>query len=194
VSSGALPLCLLLAAAPFTPVGDRDGFHIETRPGARFEEIRVSGHVDATPEAFIAAAWGPTNDQHSSPDTVRREVLFATETERIYYELVKTPVVSDRDFVIHSRRIDDRATRVYEIRFQSETDARKPEVAGVVRMPRVEGSCVVSPAEGDGAEVVYTIYTDIGGSIAPWMVKNTLRTSAVEWVKTRLARAKASRR
>src|SRR6476646_8384276 len=116
-----LPLVALTAwqSAAWQVIDRADGWLLEgqTFPGDAQETLRVSGHADVPPEAYRDAVWGEANDQHASKEVMRREVLDAKPGDRIYYETVHAPIVSDRDYVIHTRFIEDAATRVYEMRF-----------------------------------------------------------------------------
>jgi hypothetical protein len=188
------PALLVLAGgvADWQRVSEDDGFVLETKAvaGSAFEEVRVSAHSEVSPEAFIAAAWGKAEDQSGAREVIRRDLLDESPLERTYYELVAAPLVSNRDFVLNNRRIDDRGAHVYEIRFRTVNDPRRPPVAGIVRMPDIHGSCTVTPGDHGGTEIVYQMYTDLGGSLPAWIARAKQRESAVNWVKDRIKKAR----
>ena len=78
--------------------------------------------------------------------------------------------VSDRDVVLRTTRtnLEDGGIR---LEFRSTEDAKLEVPSGVVRMPQLLGSYVLTPVEGGGTHVVYTVDSDPGGSLPAWLVR-----------------------
>jgi hypothetical protein len=181
----------LLVITSWQKIDDQGGILLEARAvqGSPYEELRVTAHAEVAPERLIEAAWGKANDQGGAREVQRRDVLDDFPRERVYYELVNAPLVSNRDFVMRSQRKDDAAMHVYEIAFHTVDDPRRPQLPGVVRM-EVRGSCTISAAEGGGSDIVYIVYSHLGGSLPAWVATGKQRESAVQWVKDRITRAR----
>src|SRR5581483_8832127 len=182
---GALALVTLLSAGPhpWRKVSDDDGFVLEAQDvdGSSFENLRVTCATTASPERFITALWGKAQDSSASPEVVKREVFVDEPRERLYHDVIRTPIVSDRDFVMHEAiTVDNDGT--WTMKFDNVSDARAPEKDGVVRMPKCLGTVVASPAPG-GAKVVYTVFTDVGGAVPAVLTRGSQRKAAVTWLK-----------
>jgi hypothetical protein len=188
----AVVIAALLAAAPWQKVSDEDGFLLEAQEvdGSSFENLRVTCTTSVSPETFAKAQWGKSTDTSASPEIAKRTLFVDEASERLYYELIKTPIVSDRDFVMHETITSNDATGAWTVKFDTVTDKRGPEVPGVVRMPKVAGTVVATPAE-KGAKVVYNIFTDVGGAVPAVFTRATQRKNAVTWLKEIRRRAEA---
>ena len=92
--------------------------------------------------------------------------------DRIVYNRTDSPwPVWDRDVVVQTRgRIDVERKRIV-IEMKSITDPRKPEVEGVVRIPRLAGHYVLRYITEDLTEVEYQIDADPGGSLPSWLAE-----------------------
>jgi hypothetical protein len=190
----AVLLAAVLAASPWEKVSDEDGFLLEVQQadGSPFENLRVTTTTSVSPETFAKALWGKSTDTSASPEVAKRTLFVDEPRERLYYELIRTPIVSDRDFVMHETLTNDDATGVWTVKFDTVTDKRGPEVPGVVRMPKVAGTVVVTPAE-KGARVVYNVFSDPGGSVPAVFTRSNQRKGAVTWLKENRRRAEAAR-
>jgi hypothetical protein len=180
----ALALLVLLADGPWHTLSNEDGLLFEAQDveGSSYERLRITCTSKAAPDAVATALWGKASDSSLSPEVSKRDVVVDAPRERLYYDRVHAPVVSDRDFVMHSTMTPD-DQGAWTLRFDSVTDPRFPEKEGVVRMNKIKGVVVVTPVEGGGAKIVYTNHTEAGGSIPAFITRGTSRKSAVAWVK-----------
>ncbi len=181
---------LLSVQAEWKSRGEVDGITLETRtvPETGYEFVRVRASTKTPPAKQFAVIWGvPGIESNANKKAVKvHEVILDKPDERIVYQVVSGPLISDRDFVVRrNRRVDG---EVYEVRWVAIDHPRYPPVADKVRAPRVEGSTVVEPSGDGGSIVTYEIYTDLGGSLPAWVAKGPMRDSALEWMKVMLAR------
>jgi hypothetical protein len=182
---GALALVTLLSADPhaWRKLSDDDGFTLEAQDvdGSSFETLRVTCSTKATPEGFITALWGKAKDSSASPEVVQRDVFVDEARERLYHDVIRTPIVSDRDFVMHEViTVSDDGT--WTMKFDNVSDKRAPEKDGIVRMPKCLGTVAASPAP-QGAKIVYTVFTDVGGAVPAVLTRGSQRKAAVTWLK-----------
>ena len=187
--------CSRPAAADGTwkTVDHQDGLTLETRAvkGSPYDRLRVTGTTSATPTQFMDALWGQAGDRSLNPEVVQRDVLEDKPDERIYWDKISAPVVSDRDYVLHMTRALDPKTGVYTQRFESVTDDRRKPTSGIVRM-QLDGSCTITPLASGGSSVVYEIFTDIGGSTPAFMASGAMKKSALRYVSDVRRRAEVA--
>jgi hypothetical protein len=181
--------CALVAttadAAEWQLLREKDGVRLEVRPvaGRQFEQVRVAAPVPWSPKLLCDVLWTQPTQK-----TIRFEqIVRETENERVVYEQVRTPVVSDRDYTMRFVRSYDQETNVCEIAFHSRNDLGPPPKDGFVRIPLIEGAWIVEP-EGDHTLLAYVVYSEPGGWIAAWMAKSGLRDAAYDWVSATVAR------
>lgn len=179
------------AAAPqWKNQGQSEGVTIESRPmkGSSFDELRLTAKSPRKPTELCRAAWGDGALKKAEPGFIARQVLKESENERWTYEQISTPIVSNRDYTMHAKRVSDATTGICQVLFDTRNQDGPPVANGFVRIPRISGSWTLEP-EGDGTLITYLIYSEPGGNIAAWMAKGGQKSSAVKWMKTILARA-----
>jgi hypothetical protein len=185
-----LILSLFVVTNAWTEHGvTQDGISMETRKvqGSAYESIRVSKASHVPPAFQAEVIWGPhTIEGVANRKNVRvHEVLEAKETSRVFYEVINAPLVSDRDFVMKSERRKD--GEVYEIRFTTIDDPRRPPIAGKIRM-RCEGKVVIEPDAGGGSIVTYEIFIDLAGALPAWLAKSSNRDATLAWIREMIER------
>ncbi len=190
-----LPLAFLLplalsAAREWVVVDRVDEATIETRPrsGSAFDEIRITRHTKLPIKKLCDAVWGTGEYDPSEPSMKARKLLQEKNNERVAYEQVATPIVSDRDYTIWSQRLEDADSGLCQVLFKVRNDLGPPPAKGYVRMEHVDGSWTFEP-DDDGTLITYVIYSDPGGSIPAFMAKGAQRKAALAWLKNVLAKA-----
>jgi hypothetical protein len=176
-------MILLLLLAAWEPVSDKDGIRLERRVmlGRPYKELRLSTRSAVPIEKFDAFFRGP---YLSMPDKrVERQLVEKSPDRMSYYDRIRTPLGSDRDYFVEMRRAFDKDTGVLEWRFAAIDHDKYPVCAGCVRMPLLYGQWVFSPAEGGGTDVSYVIYSDPGGDFPKWIVASEQRKTAIERIK-----------
>jgi hypothetical protein len=150
-------------------------------PGSGFENVRVISSSPASPRVVIKALWGVASDTTPSPEVIRRDVLIDEAQVRRYYDVVRAPPASDRDYVIHESWREDESGAI-SMRFETVDDPKKPVTRELVRFGRVQGSFTASPRAGGGSTLTYLVYTDLGGSLPPWLTRGAQREAARKFV------------
>lgn len=196
----ALALALVvLGAEPggkkWERVNERDGAVLEVQEvaGSGFENIRVTCTTKVSPQDFLKALWGKAADTSANPEVVRREVLIDEEKVRRYWDLVRAPPASDRDYVLHKEWAEDERKAI-TMTFTTVDDPKKPPSKDLVRFGKVAGRFVAAPRPSGGSELTYVIFTDLGGAIPAWLTRGAMRESARKFVLELKRRAEAEAR
>jgi hypothetical protein len=158
-------LCVAVAEEPWKFYGEKHGVTVERRAvaGSKYFEHRASISVAQPPEVVERAIWAGITE--STPKTVkRRTVLTHSDDEYVVYDEYSTPVVTDRDAVIRIHR------QKGEVDFHTVDNLGPPLNPHYVRLPIVRGAWTIV-AEGAGSRLVYSCYSEPGGSVPAWMVR-----------------------
>jgi len=171
-----IALCLILAASAAAErrvIQVEDGITVEEENAAgRAVPIMIaSTTIEATPDevaAWVGAVHTYEDWQHNCEEA---RLLRRPDGSSLTYNRIGSPwPVSDRDVVLRTSREPLEAGGL-RLEFRS-TQADEFEVpSGVVRMRRLIGSYVLTPAEGGGTHIVYTVDSDPGGSLPAWLVR-----------------------
>ncbi len=138
-------------------------------------EVHVAADVDVVSDGL----WKVFDNAY--PPVVKRTFLQRSKNAMLFNDMVKTPVVSDREYTLRvSRTID---ADVVRISFYSDPEAGPPPRKGYVRMAMVRGGWEIRPVEGGGASVRYEIYTEPGGLVPALIVKEPLTEDALNYVR-----------
>jgi hypothetical protein len=183
----ALASTLFAADATWHVRAKEDGILVETRSvsGSPFEELRLSVERREEPSQVCAAVWNEPGALERG--FKRRDVLFETETERWSYEQISAPIVRDRDYTLHLLR-EPHGDRGCLIRFETTSEKGPPPQPGFVRVPVIRGQWDVSERAEGGTRVIYTLYSEPGGSIPAFLCRGQQRGSAVAWLRLILNR------
>lgn len=173
-SMTALALTLVTpAVAERNVVRVEDGITVEeeTEAGRALPILIGTTTMNATPAqiaAWVTAVHTYVDWQHNCEEA---RVLTLSDGTTLTYNRIGSPwPVSDRDVVLRTTRtnLEDGAIR---LEFRSTEDAKLEVPSGVVRMPQLVGSYILTPVEGGGTHVVYTVDSDPGGSLPAWLVR-----------------------
>jgi hypothetical protein len=173
-SIAALALTLVTPAiAERNVVRVEDGITVEeeTEVGRALPILIGTTTMNTTPAqiaAWVTAVHTYVDWQHNCEEA---RVLPQPDGSRLTYNRIGSPwPVSDRDVVLRTTRtnLEDGGIR---LEFRSTEDAKLEVPSGVVRMPQLLGSYVLTPVEGGGTHVVYTVDSDPGGSLPAWLVR-----------------------
>lgn len=181
----------LVPAGPWTGLSRDDGIVMQTRPiiGTPFLEFQAVVEMPVSATQMLDLLWGDGSRRETSPSVTRSELLEDTPDRRISYEVAAAPIVSPRDYVLLTTRHRDEGA----IRFHTVVDARRPVQDGIVRIPRIVGSTVVSAIDDGRCRVVHTVFAEAGGNVPAWLARNGQRDNMVARLKALRARAAASR-
>lgn len=198
VSRSALSLILVASASASASAERRvirveDGITVEEEnaAGRTLPILIASTTIEATPEevaAWVGAVHTYEDWQHNCEEA---RVLRRPDGSSLTYNRIGSPwPVSDRDVVLRTSRepLEGGGLR---LEFRS-TQADELDVpSGVVRMQRLIGSYVLTPAEGGGTHVVYTVDSDPGGSLPAWLVRQAADNLPYLTLKNLKARVQA---
>jgi hypothetical protein len=169
---------------------NREGIVVEKRavPGSKFMEYRARATTPIRPEVVLRGLW--TGLTEPPQGTVKkREVIRKSDTELVFYDQVKTPVVSDRDYTMRISQSRDEKSGVLQVRFETANELGPPAASGFVRIPVVRGSWLIEPSEAGGAKLTYQCYSEPGGSIPAFMVRGAQQNQVVTDMRRILDRA-----
>src|SRR4051812_38512076 len=101
-------LALLLfasGASAWEPVSDKKSVLIERRAEKKgFYEVRATTTAPVTPEQFAATMWNYEAYEKFVPHLKKLRVLQSGGDEKLIYEQIKMPLISDRDYTLHIER------------------------------------------------------------------------------------------
>jgi hypothetical protein len=182
-----------LAQTPWHADGSTRGVQVERRdvPGSHFDALRLTVVSPARLDRLCDAIYPPAFDGTLERGFKRRELLHQTATERWTYEQISVPVVSDRDYVIHTQLNQAAPTGHCEVTFESTTDPSRPPVSGFVRLPVVRGHWDLSPTTDGQVLVRYEIFTEPGGGVPAFLARGGQKSAAIDFFKLILSRASA---
>lgn len=191
----AWALALLLAATASAPlaaqskdgwerVDDEDGIVTwkhevpgQVVPGIRGQVV-IAADLDKVRRA-IEDVKSHTKWMHRCAESA--VVKNVGPTEDIVYNRTDSPwPISDRDVVLRTKRIvNDKGDEVL-LAFQNIRSELKPELDGVVRMPKLAGFYKLTKLSDGRTKVVYQVDADVGGSLPDWIVKRVVKDMPYE--------------
>jgi hypothetical protein len=178
---------------PWKVLENQGGLVLQARPikGSAYSEYRV---ITDTPYPVAALCehiyeWGTKGTDH--PGVKLHKVLKDGPDDRVVYDQLERPVVSDRDYALTvvRRRETDGTCR---IRFWTSNELAPPKPAGFVRMEQLWGSWRFAPLPGGKARLAYTLFADPGGSIPAFLVHGPQKSAAKDSVITGLKKVQAA--
>lgn len=174
---------VLAADAAYENAGAIDGVTIEQRamPASKFVELRFTTLTDKTPRSLCDAAFGDGKFDPKEPDLKARTIVQESADERVTYEQITPPIVSNRDYVVRARRIVEGASCRMTFEAANELGPKSPD--GWVRVSKLRGHWLFEPVEGGKTKLTYVVFTDPGGSIPAFLVEGNRKKLGVSWVK-----------
>jgi hypothetical protein len=135
-------------------------------PGFRGQTV-IEGSVDDVMETMLK--W----QEHTKWMYRCKESLLVKridDAHAIMYNRTEAPwPVADRDVVLKSVITRSPDKKQVHLNFATTESGLKPEIEGVVRMPRLVGFYKLWQLEGNKTKVLYQVEADIGGSIPKWL-------------------------
>lgn len=174
---------MLAADAAYENAGEIDGVTIEQRamPASKFVELRFTTFTDKTPRSLCDAAFGDGKFDPKEPDLKSRTIVQESADERVTYEQITPPIVSNRDYVVRARRIVEGASCRMTFEAANELGPKSPD--GWVRVSKLRGHWLFEPVDGGKTKLTYVVFTDPGGSIPAFLVEGNRKKLGVNWVK-----------
>lgn len=151
--------------------------HSRVRAGSEIREFKAVGAFEATPAAVFAILDDSDAYPSFMPYTAECRVLKREKDSVLAYQRLEVPLVSDRDFTLRSRNAKwlgpDGA--IYRIRWAPANDEGPAEQDGVARVNVCEGGWLLEPNGAGGTRATYSIFTDSGGTLPPFITNNGSR-------------------
>lgn len=155
------------------------GVTIYSRPreGTALREFKGVGTIDAPASAVFAVLDDSEAYPKFMPYTSEVRVLKREKDTVLAYQRLELPLVSDRDYTLRSKNETwvGRDGPIYRIRWEPANDLGPAEKAGVLRVNVCEGGWLLEPVGNGSTRATYSIYTDSGGVLPPFVANNGSR-------------------
>ncbi len=185
-----ISLLLILAAAPeWKELDSVDGISMSARtvPDERVVELKLTAVSSASVAKLCEAAFGPEGLDPNEPDITLRRVLRESPGERVTYEQISPPIVSNRDYAVRSKK-QELPNGSCRVTFAAANELAPPLPKGFVRISKLSGSWDFELV-GTQTRITYVIFADPGGSIPAVFIEGSRRKTAVAWMKLVVHRA-----
>lgn len=176
--------------APWSKLDVVEGMTLETRPitGSAFYEYRVSVDSEVSVEALCEGVFEWGSKGKDNPSLKLRKLLKDGADDRVLYDQVSAPVVSNRDYVMRIRK--QRVGEGCQVRFFTTDELAPPIPEGYVRMTQLWGSWSFTPGANGKTRLVHTLFADPAGSVPAVFVHGSHRSSVLQSVRGGLAKGK----
>ena len=160
------------STVPWQKHKEKHGIVVERRAGAgsKFYEYRAVATMPMPPAQLSELMWS-TVPTRTGPMLKKRQMLQQSKDTLLFYDQIKTPVVSDRDYTMRMHRRTLGSDR-YEMTFITANEEGPPVDPHYVRIPAISGRWLIEPEPGkDGhSHVTYQTYSEPGGSVPAFVI------------------------
>jgi len=166
-------------SAQWKLIDDNSDMKLYTRavPNSKIKEVKAEAYIKGT----IKEACDILFDRLKHPQYFKyiehSEVLKRTEKCDWSYNVIDTPMVYDKDYLVKSCEVKN-ADGSVSVTWEPFTDPKYPEKEKKVRVKINKGYWKFTQAGPDRLKVDYYIYTDPAGSLPLWL-KNVANKKAV---------------
>ena len=182
----ALTISSRAQAQQWRIASEKDGIRMETRqlPGERFDELRVSTSLKASPQTVADYLLGKYLDEKNK--NIRRTFIKRERELTIWSDVLNTPMISERCYSMRFER-QAHANGEIRVRFVSlDYLGKKPKPDCIALRSR--GEWVMTPA-GTGTRLTYASLTDVGGKVPVGLARHSLSAAAISSVRKVVAGA-----
>lgn len=183
---GALAISDRAHAQQWRIASEKDGIRMETRqlPGERFDELRVSTSLKASPQTVADYLFGKYLDEKNR--NIRRTFIKRERELTIWSDVLSTPMISERCYSMRFER-QAHADGEIRVRFVSlDYVGKKPNPDCIALRSR--GEWVMTPT-GTGTRLTYASLTDVGGKVPVALARRSLSAAAISSVRKVVAGA-----
>ncbi len=188
----ALLSLLLLAAPEWKQVKAQDGVTLDARAveGSPYAELRATTTVAVPADALCAGAFGTAKRDPKEPSLKTRKLISESENERVTYDQIKAPVISDRDYTVRTKRVktDKGVCRVL-VDLAPELDP--PLLDDHVRLKKLRCTWDFEPLPDGRTKLTYIVWTDPETSLPTFLVEPPRHDLMITWVKLVIERGLA---
>ncbi len=159
---------------------------METRAiaGERFDELRVSTSLKASPETIADYLFGQYLDERNK--NIDRTFIQRGRELTIWSDVLRTQIISERCYSMRFER-KIHANGEIRVKFSSLDYVGKKPTPDCISL-RTRGEWVMTPT-GFGTRLTYASLTDVGGKIPSVLASRTLSSAAVMSVRKVVAGA-----
>lgn len=176
---GLLSLPAIVFSGPteegWTIAAHHDDIDVYTRPRADspVDEIRATTEISAPPSRVFSVLLDSDRFVEFMPYVVEVRTVGRDDSSTWYlYQRISPPVISDRDYTLRHRSMEDSRQGRYELRWEAANDRGPDERDGVVRVEICTGSYTVESLDGGArSRLTYRLHTDPGGLLPTWLVE-----------------------
>jgi hypothetical protein len=179
-----LPAAMAIAgtaqAQQWRIASEKDGIRMETRPlpGERFDELRVSTSLKASPQTVADYLFGKYLDEKNR--NIIRTFIKRENELIIWSDVLSTPMISERCYSMRFEK-HTHANGEIRVRFMSlDYMGKKPKPDCIALRSR--GEWVLTPS-GSGTRLSYASLTDIGGRVPAGLARRSLSAAAISSVR-----------
>src|SRR5206468_10205187 len=183
-------LLLLLFAACFAAEGVKasdanDGWKLATEqngvtiysrshPGSSLKEFKALGEIAAPSRAVCQVIEDVDNYTNFMPYMAECKLLKRDTDSLLSYQRISPKICGDRDFTLRTYRTSwsTGAGIAYSNRWESANALGPAKKPGVVRVPVCQGSWLLEPTAADRTRATYSVYTDTGGLVPPFIANH----------------------
>jgi hypothetical protein len=182
----ALAIAGPLQAQQWRTASEKDGIRLESRqlPGERFDELRVSASLRASPQTVSDYLFGKYLDEKNK--NISRTFIKRGRELTVWSDVLDTPLISER---CYSMRFEKQvhASGEIRVRFMSlDYVGAKPKPDCIALRSR--GEWVLTPS-GTGTRLSYLSMTDVGGRVPVGLARRSLSAAAIMSVRKVVAGA-----
>ena len=156
-----------------------NGVTIFSRPreGTALREFKGVGVIQAPAGAVFAVLDDSEAYPTFMPYTSEVRVLKREKDTVLAYQRLELPLVSDRDYTLRSKNQMWLGPDgpIYRIRWEPANELGPAERSGVLRVNVCEGGWLLEPDANGSTRATYSIYTDSGGALPPFVANNGSR-------------------
>jgi len=184
--STALILSSQAKAQQWRIASEKEGIRLEMRtpPGQRFDELRVSTSLKASPQTIADYLFGKYLDERNR--NISRTFIKRDRDVAIWADVLRTPMISERCYSMRFEKHTHDNGEV-RVRFVSlDYAGREPKPDCIALHSR--GEWVMTPS-GTGTRLTYASLTDVGGRVPTGLARRSLSAAAVMSVRKVVAGA-----
>jgi len=139
-------------------------------PGSSYRDYLILTELEAPPERAVQEMWSRLLRGIVS-GLKRRDFIVREPRRLVFYDQIKTPVVSDRDYTVEAIRLPDEPNGTLRITFELRNDLGPPPAHKHTRIPALHAEWRCEPNGRGGTRLRYVSYSEPGGTVPAWMVR-----------------------
>lgn len=148
------------------------------RPGSPLKEFKATGPIDAPTRAVHAVIDDFENYPTFMPYTKECRMIKREDNALVGYQRISPKICADRDYTLRVRNKSWPAAggMAYLSRWTPANELGPPEKKGVVRVKICDGGWLLEPDGPLKTRATYSVYTDTGGAIPPFLANYASQT------------------